>query len=155
MSSTNRQEPPEPFIEPLKSSDLANNNKEQVKVETNLTAVDTNSHEETKDNTMKKGEENVEQIQGHASGHIPSQHVVIERKEFTEDKDSCPDLSSTPKLRIRKERKAVRRSKSTLEWSPDKPVTKSRQSTRSLNMPASSVGHPPLQHHSTSSNSDW
>ncbi|XP_059159298.1 pecanex-like protein 1 isoform X2 [Physella acuta] len=156
VSSTNREEPPEPFIEPLKSSDLANNNKEQVKVETNLSTVDNGSHEETKDNTtMKKDADNAEQIQGKASGHSHSQHVVMERKDFTEDKDSCPDLSSTPKLRMRKERKAVRRSKSTLEWSPDKPVTKSRQSTRSLNMPASSVGHPPLQHHSTSSNSDW
>ncbi|XP_055880236.1 pecanex-like protein 1 isoform X3 [Biomphalaria glabrata] len=64
--------------------------------------------------------------------------------------------SGTPKLRMRKERKAVRRSKSTAEWCPPaKSATKVKLSSQSLNMHEHSNRRVPVQQMSTSSNSDW
>lgn len=62
-----------------------------------------------------------------------------------------------PKLRMRKERRAVRRSKSTAECSPTAPksTSKAKVLSRSLNMPVPPSSRPSLQHPSTSSNSDW
>ncbi|BFZ12057.1 hypothetical protein BsWGS_15095 [Bradybaena similaris] len=64
---------------------------------------------------------------------------------------------SRPKLRMRKERRAVRRSKSTAECSPTAPksTSKAKVLSRSLNMPVHPSSRPSLQHPSTSSNSDW
>lgn len=62
------------------------------------------------------------------------------------------------KLRLRQERRAVRRSKSNQEWSKSKlQQNKAKLSSQSLNMPHTntSPGKLPIIHHSTSSNSDY
>ncbi|KAH9509316.1 Pecanex-like protein 1, partial [Bulinus truncatus] len=67
--------------------------------------------------------------------------------------------SGTPKLRMRKERKAVRRSKSTAEWgtsvAPKTSTTRVKLSSQSLNMHDPSSKRVPVHQLSTSSNSDW
>ncbi|CAG5130530.1 unnamed protein product, partial [Candidula unifasciata] len=83
--------------------------------------------------------------------------TVESSAEKTEHNSTSDSDHVRPKLRMRKERRAVRRSKSTAEWSPTapKPTHKARVSSRSLNMPAPPSSRPSLQHPSTSSNSDW
>lgn len=64
--------------------------------------------------------------------------------------------SEKPRLRVRRERKAIRRSKSSQEWSKNKPHSnKAKLSSQSLNMPDAPSTKLPVIHHSTSSNSDW
>ncbi|GFO35467.1 pecanex-like protein 1 [Plakobranchus ocellatus] len=75
-------------------------------------------------------------------------------KSEESNEDSEPIV---PKLRLRRERRAVRRSKSTMDWSPRAPQTAARAklSSQSLNMsrPPES-NRPSLSHQSTSSCSD-
>ncbi|CAL1527117.1 unnamed protein product [Lymnaea stagnalis] len=78
--------------------------------------------------------------------HVCNQHNSVDSKR-----------APTPKLRLRKERRAVRRSKSTVEWSSNAPKhsTRAKLSSQSLNMPGTTSHRVPVHHPSTSSNSDW
>lgn len=83
---------------------------------------------------------------------------AIHKKEiYSSEKSNEDSEPSMPRLRQRRDRRAVRRSKSTMEWSQRTPASsaKAKLSSQSLNMPRGPDNNLPVLQQSASSCSDW
>ena len=139
---------------------------ETQKYETKIVSstVDDANHNKEKTSTVEKP------ISRERSGSGDKTHVSAEKRsdeeqqlsgknELCKSEESNEDSEATmPKLRQRRERRAVRRSQSTMEWGSTAPAApaKAKLSSQSLNVPRGpdSSSLPVLQQ-STSSCSDW
>ncbi|RUS85334.1 hypothetical protein EGW08_006877, partial [Elysia chlorotica] len=128
------------------------------------TFENTNDKQEKVLNTGKKptsGDRGISDDKTHDStdNRSDEEKQSLGKKNICNSEESNEDSEvAIPKLRQRRDRRAVRRSKSTMEWSPRAPTApaKAKLSSQSLNMPQGPDSNSlPVLQQSTSSCSDW